>query len=119
MKTAILISFALVLVSQAALAGDCAIITTRYACPGQEAVSYSKCNGVQSCEQHVPATDAADCGTQALKACDNQRLTITQYKTILARFDGQDFAQRDFCNVDSGSYVVVTNFPYRNRPECR
>lgn len=88
-------------VSQFALAGNCEINITRTACPGQEQVSYQKCNGQQSCTEASVQADAVACKAHAVSACENQRLTVTKSKVITAKFEGQalktDKDQADFC----------------------
>lgn len=87
---------------------DCDITYTRTACPGHEAESYAKCDGKQSCTRHVAATSEAQCLEQAVRACANDRLDITQSKVINAKFKGKalkskagkddvclDYAKRD------------------------
>src|SRR5690349_3152588 len=59
---------------------DCDITYTRTACPRQEAKSYEKCDGKQSCTKHVAAASEAQCLEAAIKACANDRLDITQSK---------------------------------------
>jgi hypothetical protein len=128
MKTQIFFSvLAGVLLNGAAFAGDCEITVTRTACPGQEAISYSKCPGdVQTCTEpssaYVPGAINSndDCANAALAACINTRFTITKYKKITAVYDGQDFDHgRDFCDHDSGTYAVSQNFPYRENSDCK
>jgi len=88
--------------------GDCAITYTRTACPGQEAESYKKCDGKQSCTKNVAAPSAEKCAEAAVAACSNDRLTITASKVIGASYKGKalkskagkddmclDYAKRD------------------------
>jgi hypothetical protein len=81
--------------------GDCAITYTRTACPGQEAESYKKCDGEQTCTKGVPATSEEQCAAAALEACANDRLTVTESKVITAKFKGQELKSKsgkpDFC----------------------
>lgn len=81
------------------------MIFTRTACPGQEEISYKKCNGQQSCTEVVDVADAAACKTAATQACENQRLNITKSKVITAKYDGTelktDAGSTDFCTVYS------------------
>jgi len=88
------------LISTAA-AGDCAVEYIRTACPGKEAESYSKCDGKQSCVLTEAAATAQACQAAALKACANDRLTITKSKVIHAKFDGKAVTSAsgkdDFC----------------------
>jgi hypothetical protein len=118
MKLAIFMSLFL---AQAALADNCVITTTRTACPGHEAESYSKCPGdVQTCSTTTAEASAADCEAAAVTACTNLRYTITKYKTVKATYDGSDFAHgEDFCARDSGSYIVSKNFPYKDKANCQ
>lgn len=87
---------------------DCDITYTRNACPGQEAESYKKCDGKQSCTKHVAAASEAACLDAAVQACANDRLEITKSKVINAKFKGKalkskagnddvclDYAKRD------------------------
>lgn len=93
-----------------ASAGDkgCAVTTTRNACPGQEAESYKKCDGKQTCTKDVSADSEAKCQEAAVASCSNDRLTVTQSKVIKATYKGKplkskagkddlclDYAKRD------------------------
>ena len=120
MKT-LMMAFAFATVfSAAAQAGDCVIGVTRYACPGKEQESYSKCGGKQSCDAKTQTATAQECAAQALLACENKRYDITKYKLIRAKFNGKDVAGgMDFCDKDQGSYKVAQHFPYRNSKDCR
>ena len=95
--------FAAVLaVSGARAEGECAITYTRTACPGQEAESYNKkCDGNQTCTQEVAAPSQEQCEAEAVKACANDRSTVTQSKVITAKFKGKAIQSRsgndDFC----------------------
>jgi len=88
--------------------GDCAITYTRTACPGQEAESYKKCDGKQTCTKNVAASSAEKCQEAAVQACANDRLTVTASKVISASYKGKalkskagkddmclDYAKRD------------------------
>jgi hypothetical protein len=88
--------------------GDCAITYTRSACAGQEAESYKKCDGKQTCTKNVAAASADKCLEAAVQACANDRLNITQSKVIHASYKGKalksksgkddvclDYAKRD------------------------
>lgn len=85
----------------AATAGDCAISYTRTACAGHEAESFAKCDGKATCTKNVEADSEAACQEAALKACANDRLTVTQSKVIKAAFDGKALKSPtdndDFC----------------------
>ena len=72
-----------------AVAGECAIEYVRTACPGQEAESFSKCGGKQSCVLPESTASTQDCQAAALKGCANDRLSITKSKVIHAKFDGK------------------------------
>ena len=69
--------------------GDCALSYTRTACPGQEAESYKKCDGKQSCTKNVAAASEAACQEAAVAACSNDRLTVTASKVISATYKGK------------------------------
>jgi hypothetical protein len=69
--------------------GECAISYTRHACPGQEAESYKKCDGKQSCTKNVAAASAEKCVEAAVQACANDRLTVTASKVISASYKGK------------------------------
>src|SRR5262245_1495198 len=69
-----------------AAAADCAVTYTRTACAGQEAESFAKCDGKATCTKDVEAASEAACQEAALKACANDRLTVTQSKVINATF---------------------------------
>jgi len=87
---------------------DCDLTYTRTACPGQEAESYKKCDGKQTCTKHVAAASEAACADAAIQACSNDRLEITKSKVINAKYKGKplktkggkddmclDYAKRD------------------------
>jgi len=76
-------------VAEADEASDCDITYTRTACPGQEAESYKKCDGKQSCTKNVAAASAEKCVEAAVQACANDRLTVTASKVITASFKGK------------------------------
>jgi hypothetical protein len=113
-KHALSIAFTFAMVSQmlpvaeAEEGADCEITYTRTACPGQEAESYKKCDGKQSCSKKVAAASEAACAEAAVQACSNDRLEITASKVIHASFKGKalktksgkedmclDYAKRD------------------------
>jgi hypothetical protein len=75
--------------SEVAFAG-CVIHYNRTACPGQEVVSYSKCNGTKECDKEDSAGAASlkACEQAAAAACVNTRLQITKSKIITAKFNG-------------------------------
>jgi hypothetical protein len=75
--------------SQVATAG-CVIHYNRTACPGQEAVSYSKCNGTKECDKEdTAAVSLAACEQATAAACANTRLTITKSKIVTGKFNGK------------------------------
>ena len=88
-------------VAQAAEVTDCAVKYTRTACPGQEATSYKKCDGNQSCVKYKKASTLEECQAAATKSCRNRRLNITKMKVINAEFQGQRIqtanGNADFC----------------------
>ena len=88
-------------VAQAAEVTDCAVHYTRTACPGQEATSYKKCGGEQSCVKYKKAATMEACQAAATKSCRNRRLNITKNKVINAEFQGQRIqtanGNDDFC----------------------
>ena len=113
-KHALTAAFAVALASQmlpvaeADEASACDITYTRTACPGQEAESYKKCDGQQSCTKQVAAPSEAACLEAAVKACSNDRLDVTASKVIHAKYKGKairskagkddlclDYAKRD------------------------
>jgi hypothetical protein len=97
-----------------ASAGECVLHVTRTACPGQEKVSFSKCNGAQSCDEKKSAASAAQCAAKAKKeGCANSRYEITKYKKVTAEYDGVAVdGGKDFC-------VGHPDFPYANKPDCK
>jgi hypothetical protein len=105
MKSHYLIRISAVLLFMAAagtaVAGECAVESIRTACPGQEAESFSKCGGKQSCMTPESAGSTQDCQAAALKACANDRLSITKSKVVHASFDGKAVmsasGKDDFC----------------------
>ena len=80
---------------------DCAVHYTRTACPGQEATSYKKCDGNQSCVKFKQADSLEACQAAATKSCRNRRLNITKLKVITAKYKGQAIqtpsGKDDFC----------------------
>lgn len=100
-KVAVVIFFGLI--SGVAVAAKCELKINRTACPGQEEISYKKCNGQKSCSEVVDVADVAQCKSAAIKACENQRLQITKSKEIAAAFDGAalktDVGSADFCTA--------------------
>ena len=94
-------SFGPVFSVQAEDKAECAITYNRTACPGQEVESYKKCEGKQSCTKDVAAESAAKCEEAAVKACANDRLTVTKSKVITASYKGKALKSKrgkaDFC----------------------
>jgi hypothetical protein len=80
---------------------DCAVHYTRTACTGQEATSYKKCDGNQSCVKYKKADSLEACQQKAMKSCRNRRLNITKTKVITARWQGAAIkapgGAEDFC----------------------
>jgi hypothetical protein len=68
--------------------GECGVVYTRTACPGKETESFAKCDGQPSCIRYVAAASAQACQAAALKACENDRLDITQSKMVVASYKG-------------------------------
>lgn len=87
--------------ASSAFAGNCTLNVTRTACPGQEAISYKKCNGEASCEEYSETATADECKAAAVAACENKRLTVTKSKVITATFDDAPLKSAsggdDFC----------------------
>ncbi len=86
----------------AALAGDCEIVVSRDPCPGQEALSYKKCEGKKACSEFVKVPDVAACKKAAIAACEVFRPGITRAKSVTTvKFDGTlvkpDGTDPDFC----------------------
>ncbi len=94
--------------SQVAQAG-CVIHYNRTACPGQEAVSYSKCNGTKECDKEDSggAASLKACEQAAAAACANTRLQITKSKVITATFNGKP--------LRGGSNFCASNRPDFNQ----
>ena len=96
-----------------AFAGECVMQVTRSACPGQEATSYTKCGGKQSCDEKAPAASASQCVSKAKAACANSRLDVTKNKKITATYDGVPVdGGKDFC-------IGHPDFPYASKPACK
>ncbi len=80
---------------------ECAVSYTRTACPGQEATSYKKCGGNQSCVKTKKADSLEACQAAAMKSCRNRRLNITKFKVITATWNGNAIkapgGSEDFC----------------------
>ncbi|MBF0445840.1 MAG: hypothetical protein HQL68_09625 [Magnetococcales bacterium] len=68
---------------------ECAVSYTRTACRGQEATSFKKCDGKQSCTKVKEADSLHACWQAAVKSCNNGRLDITKYKQITATYNGR------------------------------
>jgi hypothetical protein len=103
-KAAIIMTTAAILYFNGAIAEDktdCAVHYTRTACSGQEAVSYKKCDGDQSCTKYKPADSLEACQDAALNSCENKRLDITKSKVITAMYKGMPIksvsGKDDFC----------------------
>jgi hypothetical protein len=88
-------------------AAACVVTTTRNACPGQEAESYKKCEGKQSCSKPVEAASAEACAAAATTACSNDRLEITKSKTITVTYDGKPLKSK------SGKADMCLDYPKR------
>lgn len=86
LSAALAVSFFLI---SAAAQADCVVHYTRTACKGQEAISFKKCGGNQSCDKVKKADSAEACMKAALKSCNNSRLDITKYKKITADYNGK------------------------------
>lgn len=86
-----------------AFAGTCEIKYTRTACPGQESISFKKCKGKASCSKIKKISEVEKCKTLAVKACKNNRYSITKSKVINASFDGNELKasndNSDFCTI--------------------
>jgi hypothetical protein len=87
--------------TQTAATSECAVHYTRTACPGQEATSYKKCGGTQSCVKQKKASTMEACQARAVKSCGNRRLNITKSKVITAKWQGKAIKSKsgndDFC----------------------
>ncbi len=88
--------------------GACALTYTRTACAGQEAESYKKCDGKQSCTVNVQAASADACLEAAVNACSNDRFKITKSKKITATFNGKPVKPK------SGELDVCLTYPKRD-----
>jgi len=104
MKTNLLIIGSVFLGSvfiNSASAGTCEIKYTRAACPGQESISFKKCKGKASCSKIKKISEVEKCKSLAVKACKNNRTSITKSKVINATFDGKEListsGSTDFC----------------------
>lgn len=92
----------------AAAEAACVIHYNRTACPGQETVSYSKCNGTKECDKEdSSAVSLKSCEQAAAAACANTRLTITKSKVITATFNGKP--------LRGGSNFCASNRPDFNQ----
>jgi hypothetical protein len=95
-------------IAEADTAGDCDITYIRTACPGQEAESYKKCDGQQTCTKHVAAASEAACAEAAVNACANDRLDITKSKIITAKYKGKALASK------SGKHDMCLDYAKRD-----
>jgi hypothetical protein len=87
-RNLVLAAVCLMAFSEVAFAG-CVIHYNRTACPGQEKVSYSKCNGTKECDKEdTSAVSLAACEQATAAACANTRLTITKSKIVTGKFNG-------------------------------
>ena len=97
----LLFSLAPAQATEMAATSDCAVHYTRTACPGQEATSYKKCDGQQSCVKYKEADSLEACQAADTKSCRNRRLNITKLKVITAKWQGQSIqspaGKDDFC----------------------
>jgi hypothetical protein len=86
----------------------CIIHYNRTACQGQEAVSYSKCNGTKECDKEDPAAvSLAACEQATAAGCANSRLTITKSKIVTGKFNGKP--------LRGGSNFCASNRPDFNK----
>ena len=114
-----LFSIATVLVAMFAFtslaSAECAVSYTRTACKGQEATSYKKCDGNQSCTKVKEAANMQACWQAAVKSCNNGRLDITKYKQITATYDGKQLIG----GFGPTGYFAKkgTNFCWSKRPD--
>lgn len=101
----------------AAFADDsgCVIHYVRTACQGQEAESFKKCDGKAECDKTKPADSAEACAAAALKSCDNDRLDITKYKVITAKYNGE--ALVGGFDSEGNADPAGPNFCDKNRPD--
>ena len=93
----------------------CVIHYLRTACQGQEAESFKKCDGKAECDKTKPADSAEACAAAALKSCDNDRLDITKYKVITARYNGEQLTGG--FDAEGNADPAGTNFCDKNRPD--
>lgn len=70
-----------------AIAGDCVVTITRVACPGREAICYSKCNGVPTCDETKKFDSKEECEKEALRNCTVFRPGDTKEKKVIAKFN--------------------------------
>jgi hypothetical protein len=95
-------------IAEADSASECEITYTRTACPGQEAESYKKCDGKQSCTKPVAAPSEGACVEAAVNACANDRLEITKSKVITAKYKGKALKTK------SGKDDMCLEYPKRD-----
>lgn len=86
----------------------CEVAYTRTACPGQEAISFKKCDGKASCVKSKKAATVEECRAAATKSCRNRRLNITKMKVITAKFNGEAI------QTESGKDDFCLEYPKRN-----
>ena len=88
-----------------AFAAECVVQYKRTACLGQEAESYSKCDGKQECDKVEEAATEEACAAAAEKACENARLTITMSKVVTAKFQGKALkGGQNFCAANRADF---------------
>ncbi len=93
----------------------CNVNYTRTACKGQEAISYKKCGGDQSCSKLRNTDNVQECWQLAIKSCNNSRLNITKFKVITATYGGAQLigGYDNLGNPDPNG----TNFCGKQRPD--
>ena len=111
--------------SLGAQAGVCEITVTRTACPGQEKISFKKCDGKATCAKTKEFGTEAECQKYAAKKCLNRRYEVTQLKVMKATFDKKAIktpsGKDDFCSEDRADvrYFVDKSFPFKGKKECK
>ena len=92
-----------------AFAGDCVITVTRIPCPGREAICFSKCNGVATCDETKKVGTKEACEKEATRNCTVFRPGDTKAKVITAKFNDETVNDgKDFCSPAKPEYNYNT-----------
>lgn len=101
MKTFITV-IALVMTAQAAVAGECALMISRTACPGKEAEALKPYDGKNPAKDTKKVDSEAACLAWAEKSAKIQRKgTLASKKVLSISFDGKDIGDVSKLSAES------------------